>query len=366
MKPPFLRKSAAAEFALSSSAGIVRLMSRTLRWGVMGTGNIARQFCADVRSAKRCMIQAAGSRKLETARTFAAAHEIPVAVGSYADLIGRDDIDAIYLSLPNSMHHEWTIKSLRAGKHVLCEKPLAVDVAQAEEMFDVAERSGRVLVEAFMYRSHPQTKAVIDAVQRGVIGELKTIRTSFCYRTTRVDNNIRFQPELHGGALMDIGCYCINFSQLFARQEPSQVSAFARFHSSGVDEIVVGTMRFPSGVMATMNCGMSLQADNTAALSGSEGYIEIPVPWKPPQQNAQWHLAYSAPPLMDKVRGRHPGTVPPRETFSVNSSAGPYALEADDFAASVLDGAPPLIAREDSLGTMRTLVAFRSAIGNRP
>jgi xylose dehydrogenase (NAD/NADP) len=332
----------------------------------MGTGNIARQFCVDVHLAQRCRIQAVGSRTLETARAFASTHAIPEAVGSYAELITRDDVDAIYLSLPNSMHHEWTIKSLQAGKHVLCEKPLAVDVAQAEEMFDVAGRSGRVLVEAFMYRSHPQTKAVIDAVQRGVIGNLKTIRTSFCYRTARVENNIRFQPELNGGALMDIGCYCINFSRLFARQEPSHVSAYAQFHSGGVDEIVVGSMKFPGGVMATLICGMSLQADNTATLSGSEGYIEIPVPWKPPQQNAQWHLAYSAPPLMDKVRGLHPGTIPPRQTFSVNASAGPYALEADDFAAAVLDGAPPAITSADSLGTMRTLIALRSAIGNPP
>jgi len=233
-------------------------------------------------------------------------------------------------------------------------------------MFHVAARSRRLLVEAFMYRSHPQTQAVIEAVRRGAIGELKTIRTSFCYRTARVENNIRFQPELDGGALMDIGCYCVNFSQLFAQQEPAHISAYARFHASGVDEIVAGTLQFPGGVLATFICGMSLQADNSATLSGSDGYIEIPVPWKPPLRNAQWHLAYSAPPLMDKVRGLHSETVPPRETFSVDSSGGPYALEADDFAASVLDGAAPRVTQADSLGTMRTLMALRSAIGNPP
>jgi xylose dehydrogenase (NAD/NADP) len=339
-------------------------MSVTLRWGVLGTGNIARQFCIDLPNSQRGQLRAVGSRKLGTARTFASTHNIPVAVGSYAQLLDRDDVDAIYLSLPNSMHHEWTIKALHAGKHVLCEKPLASTVAQAQEMFDAAERSGRVLVEAFMYRSHPQTQAVIEAVEQGAIGELKTIRTSFCYRTARVENNIRFQPDLDGGALMDIGCYCVNFSQLFARSEPTQISAYAKFHSGGVDEIVAGALQFPSGVLATFICGMSLQADNTATLSGSEGYIEIPVPWKPPVHNAQWRLAYSAPPLMDKIGGTQPGTVPPGKTFSVDASGGMYALEADDFAASVLDGVDPRVTRADSIGTMRTLMALRSAIGN--
>ncbi len=276
----------------------------------------------------------------------------------------RKDVDAIYLSLPNSMHHEWTIKALEAGKHVLCEKPLATNVAEAQEMFDVAQRAGRVLVEAFMYRSHPQTLAVLEAVRRGAIGDLKTIRTSFCYRTARIDNNIRFQPELNGGALMDIGCYCVDFSRLFTGEEPKAVSAYAKFHPNGVDEIAGGAMQFPGGVIATFICGMSLQADNAATLSGSGGYIEIPVPWKPPVENAQWHLGFSTPPRMDKAKGLFIGTVPPRETFSVSSPGGLYALEADDFAASVLDGAPPRVTRADSIGTMRTLMALLSAIGS--
>lgn len=333
-----------------------------LRWGILGTGNIARQFCADLPHATRCKLQAVGSRKLESASAFATANRIPAAVGSYAELLARGDVDAIYLSLPNSMHHEWTIKALQAGKHVLCEKPLAATVAQAEEMFDVAARAGRVLAEAFMYRSHPQTLAIVEMVRKGAIGELKSIRTSFCYRTARIENNIRFQTELNGGALMDIGCYCVDFSRLFTGEEPDSVSAYARFHPNGVDEIAAGAMHFPNGVLATFICGMSLQADNSATLSGSEGYIEIPVPWKPPTHNAQWHLGFSTPPRMDKAKGVFVGPAPPRETFFVDSPGGLYALEASDFAASVLDGAQPRMSRADSLGTMRTLTALLSVI----
>lgn len=341
--------------------GIVHRMSKVLRWGILGTGNIARQFCADLRGSTRGQVAAVGSRKLETARTFASTHSIPEAVGGYAELLQRADVDAVYLSLPNSMHHEWTLAALRAGKHVLCEKPLTSGMAEAEEMFDVARQTGRILVEAFMYRSHPQTLAVVDAVKRGAIGELKSIRTSFCYRTARVENNIRFKPELNGGAMMDIGCYCINFAQLFAGGEPSHVSAYGRFHASGVDEIAAGVLQYPSGVVATFICGMSLQADNTATLSGSEGYIEIPVPWKP-GANAQWHIGYSAPPLMDKLQGLHAGTIPPRQTFTTSATNGPYAMEADDFAACVLDGAPSRVTPADSLGTMRTLMKIRDAM----
>jgi predicted dehydrogenase len=338
-------------------------MSDQLRWGILGTGNIARQFCADMRLSRRGRLAAVGSRAAESARQFAAAYGIPAAVGSYAQLVERDDIDAIYVSLPNSMHHQWTLAALRAGKHVLCEKPLAGSVAEAQEMFDVARQTGRLLVEAFMYRSHPQTHAVIEAVRKGMIGELRQIRTSFCFRTANVDNNIRFNADLEGGALMDIGCYCVNFSRLFAGEEPTHLCAHARFHSSGVDEIVSGSLQFPGGVLASFVCGMSLQADNMASLCGTEGYIEIPVPWKPPADNATWRLAYSAPPRMDHAVGLPPGTIPPPQTFTVSTPGGLYSLEADDFAASVLDGAPTRITREDSLGTMRTLHALRAAIG---
>src|SRR5947209_12765150 len=153
-------------------------MSERLRWGVLGTGNIARQFCVGVAASGRCALAAVGSRSADSASTFAAAHRIPSVHGSYNGLLADPAVDAVYVSLPNTLHHEWTIKALRAGKHVLCEKPFAVSVAQAEEMFDVARQQGRVLIEGFMYRTHPLTAAVLETLRRGEIGHLQLIRTS--------------------------------------------------------------------------------------------------------------------------------------------------------------------------------------------
>jgi predicted dehydrogenase len=335
-------------------------MAHLLKWGILGTGNIARQFSAGVRGSLRGQLAAVGSRNLETAQAFAQTFQIPSAVGSYDRLLTDPNIDVVYISLPNSMHYEWTLKALRAGKHVLCEKPLATNLAQAQEMFDVAQKAGRVLVEAFMYRTHPQTHAMLRAVREGAIGQLRLIRTSFCYRTRRIDGNIRFDPALAGGALMDIGCYCIDFSRLVAGQEPASVHAFGKLHERGVDEMAVGTLRFPSGIVASFTCGMCLQADNTASICGDDGYIEIPWPWKPPAQRAEHTLARSTPPRMD---GNTAPVTPPRETRYVDAGKDLYALEADDFAGTVLDNKPPFMSRRDTLANMRILDELRRQIG---
>ena len=333
-----------------------------LRWGILGTGNIARQFAAGVRTARRSVITAVGSRTVDAANQFAQANQIRNAVGSYKDLINRDDVDAIYLSLPNSMHHEWTIAALRAGKHVLCEKPFAINHAQSQEMFDEAQLAGRILMEAFMYRSHPLTHAVMDAIRGGAIGQVKMIRASFCYRTTRITNNIRFSRALAGGALMDVGCYCINFCRLVAGAEPTKISAVSQLLSSGVDEATSALLEFPSGIQATFNCGMSVQADNTTSVCGTDGYIEIPVPWKPPVRNAAWVLGRSIPPLQD-LAGKPAPVTQPRETRTVNADAELYAMEADDFAEGVLDGKPVRVSREDTLGNMQVLDEIRRQVG---
>ena len=336
-------------------------MSKTLRWGILGTGNIARQFADGVnRTAHRGRIVAVASRSDATAREFAQARQIPVAHCSYNDLLTDENVDAIYVSLPNALHHEWTLRALKAGKHVLCEKPFALTAAQAQEMFDTARKAGRVLVEAFMYRSHPLTHAVIDAVRAGEIGDVRLVRTSFCYKTGRIEGNVRFDRKLGGGALMDIGCYCIDFSRLITGEEPASVTAAAHLHDRGVDDLAVATMKFPSGIVASFTCGMSLHADNTAYVCGSEGYIEVPIPWKPPVENAIFTLARSTPPKMDLAAGAR---VPPRETRTLDAPAELYALEADDFAAAVLDGKPPALTERDTLGNMAVLDEMRRQIG---
>ena len=332
-----------------------------LCWGILGTGNIARQFADGVAGCPRTRIVAVGSRASETAQSFAEIRGISAAYGSYAQLIADPNVEAIYNSLPNNLHHEWTIKALRAGKHVLCEKPFAMNLREAREMFQVAREVGRVLVEAFMYRSHPLTHAVMDAVRAGEIGEIRLIRTSFCYRTTRMEN-IRFNKALGGGGLMDIGCYCINFSRAFAGAEPSAVHAHAHFGKTGVDDVMSATMQFANGVLASFTCGMDLHANNTATICGTEGYIEIPVPWKPPQHRAEYVIARSTPPRMDNPGGKPP---PPHESRFMDAAYELYGLEAEDFASTVLDGKPPAVSEADTLGNMAVLDGIREQIGLR-
>jgi predicted dehydrogenase len=340
---------------------MVTTMSDRLRWGVLGTGNIARQFADGVlKTGRRSQIGAVGSRSLQSAQGFAQAREIGAVHGSYDALLADPQVDAIYNSLPNSLHHQWTIKSLRAGKHVLCEKPFALTHTEAQEMFEEARKAKRVLVEAFMYRSHPLTHAMIDAVRGGEIGELKLIRTSFCYKTSRIDGNVRFERELGGGGLMDVGCYCINFSRMLAGEEPSEIHASANMHERGVDDLLVATLKFPAGVVASFTCGMSVHADNTAYVCGTDGYIEIPIPWKPPVTGAAYTIAKSTPPKMDLAAGAPPR--PPKETRTIDAGKELYALEADDFAAAVLDGKPPALTEADTLGNMAVLDEMRRQI----
>ncbi|MEX0886082.1 MAG: Gfo/Idh/MocA family oxidoreductase [Phycisphaeraceae bacterium] len=327
---------------------------RRLALGILGTGNIARQFADAAAESRRCRVVAVGSRSEGAAEGFAEEFSLPRAHSSYEALLADDGVEAVYVSLPNSLHHAWTLRALEAGKHVLCEKPLATSTAEAEEMFDVAERCGRVLVEAFLYRSHPLTHAVVEQVRRGAIGELKLIRTSFCFRTRQIASNIRFDPGLAGGSLMDVGCYCISFARLLACCEPDVVQVAAHQHESGVDERAAGTLHFPGGVLSSFVCGMTVQADNTAYICGDEGYIEVPVPWKPPMHKARYVVAGMTPPRQDGG-----GTAPPRQVFEVDAARPVFALEADDFAAAVLDGAEPTVGREDSLGNMRVLEAMR-------
>ena len=334
-------------------------MDQKLGWGIMGTGNIAGQFATDVVGSSRCLLKAAGSRSAKKAAEFARTHSIPASHGSYDGLLADPTVDAVYISLPNAMHHEWTLKALAKGKHVLCEKPLATNTAQSQEMFDAARRTKLVLIEAFMYRSHPLTAAVLKKVGSGAIGNLRMIRTNFCFCTSEIETNVRFSTELAGGGLMDVGCYCVNFCRAIAQSEPIAVHGVAHLHESGVDDFAAGAMEFPGGVLACFTCGMRVEADNTVSICGDCGYIEIPVPWKPPVNGAEFVVGHSAPPRMDRT----PDASPPRQSFQVDAGKPLYALEADDFAATVLDGAPARVSEQDTLGNMRVLDELRRQVG---
>ena len=335
-------------------------MPNTLRWGILGTGNIAKQFAAGVQGSARGVLAAVGSRSTESAAAFAKAFNIPVAHSSYDAMLADASYDALYLSLPNTMHHEWTIKALRAGKHVLCEKPLSVTLDQAREMFAVAEECGRTLIEAFMYRAHPQTIKAFQLVRSGVIGNVKLIRTSFCYRVRKTEGNIRFDASLAGGALMDVGCYCLSLSRMIAGEEPSAMHAVAFRHPSGVDEQTSAVLKFPSGAIAEFTVGMMTQADNAAYICGDEGYLKLPVPWKPVPGHGEVILSHSIPPRQDDPAAKP--VLPEPTIYRINDQRPLYGIEADAFADCVLDLAPPFVSTQDTLGNMACLEILRGQI----
>jgi predicted dehydrogenase len=319
-----------------------------LAWGILGTGRIAGQFAIGLNASDRNSLAAVGSRSAATAAAFAAAHRAPAAYGSYEAVLTNPAVQAVYVALPNSMHHEWTLRALAAGKHVLCEKPLATNLAQAEEMFDAAHRRGLVLAEAFMYRSHPFTHAVQRAVAEGQIGRLCVVRTSFVFVPVKMEGNIKFSTALSGGSVMDVGCYCVSYARLFAGEEPVAITAAGHLHPAGVDDYAVGTLAFPGGLLANFACGMVARADNTAHLLGTDGHLEIPLPWKPPAVDAEFIR-------VDAAGVRH--------TTRMSAHKDLYGMEADDFAATVLDAAPQRVSPAFSLGNQRCLDAIRRQIG---
>lgn len=332
-----------------------------LRWGLLGTGNIARQFADGLVESQRGIVTAVGSRQQASADAFAHRHRIGNRHASYEALLADPEVDAIYVSTPNSLHFEWTIKALEAGKHVLCEKPMANKASEAAEMFATAKAKGKVLLEAFMYRMHPQTAAVMQLIRSGAIGELRYLRTSFCFRTSKVSGNVRFDAGLAGGALMDVGCYCTNLSLLMAGESPESIHVVGNVHESGVDEFASGILRFPGGLVSSFCCGLSLQADNTAMICGTEGYIELGWPWKPPARGAVISVAKGVPPRMDNPSLGAPRRS--REEFTVDAGKSLYALEADAFAACVFDDAPLPVPASDTLANLTLLEEARRQIG---
>ncbi len=352
-----------------------------LRFGILGLGNIARQFAAGVGGApgaERAVVAAGASRSADKARAFCEPLGIPHALDSYPALIEHPGVDAVYNALPNNLHAVWTINALEAGKHVLCEKPMAMDTGEAAAMFDAARANGRLLVEAFMYRTHPQTAAVLDAIRAGAIGRVRLVRTSFCFNVRERTGNTRFDRALGGGSLMDIGCYCIDLAMLVAQAESSRAGgddagsavtaahATGRLTEGGVDVAASGTLAFANGVRASFDCGMDLQASNLAQVCGEEGYLDIPVPWKPAVSGAVWHHRGMTGLKQDASKaGAGLAVAPFEHTHTADAGRPLYALEADAFARAVLDGDRPFVTEDETLARMRVMDELRRQVGVR-
>ena len=223
-------------------------MAHAVKWGIISTADINRKVIPGAHASPAVDLVAVASRDQARADAYAKVWEITRAYGSYEALLADDEIEAVYISLPNTMHCEWSIKALEAGKHVLCEKPMSRHTDEVEAAFDAAERTGKLLSEAFMYRHNPQTKRAKQLVADGAIGELRLVRSTFSYSLYDEDN-IRLRTDVEGGALMDVGCYNVSGSRLFGG-EPEHVNGEAWFGPSGTDWVFAGTMRFPDNVIA--------------------------------------------------------------------------------------------------------------------
>ena len=298
---------------------------KPLRIGILGAAKIARAFTKAVAGAETLTITAVASRDAANAAAYAKEEGIPRSFGSYEALIADKEIDAIYNPLPNNMHAEWSIKAVDAGKHVLCEKPLAVSGAEARSMFDAAKRNKVHLVEGYPYMSQPQTLKVRELLRAGEIGKVKLIRS--CFGVPFSDaTNIRLKPDLAGGALMDAGSYAVSFALLAAGECPSRVHAVARWADTGVDNILAGTLEFPSGIIAQVSASFAACYHRDALIAGEKGTIETAYLNHPP---------IGGPASIKVRRGGY--AFDPIETIELSDGNG-FLAEALSFARMVKDG----------------------------
>jgi predicted dehydrogenase len=312
---------------------------KKLRWGLLSTARINRAVIPPIRGSMRSELHAVASRDIVKAREYAKEWHIPHAVGTYEELLARDDIDAIYNPLPNHLHAEWTIKAAEAGKHVLCEKPLALTVAEVDRVMAAARANNVVVAEAFMYKHHPQTLKALELLKNKPIGDLLTIKGVFTFDLMPRPDDIRWIPEYGGGSIWDVGCYPISFTRLIAQAEPIEVLGWQTTSASGVDEVFVGQMRFASGLLAQFESGFHTPYRSWMEVVGTRGSLFIGAPFKPADR------AYITLNYGDRS-----------EQIEVN--AGPlYQGEIEDMEGAVLDGKPQRIPLEDSRNNVALILA---------
>ncbi|HEY7023858.1 MAG TPA: Gfo/Idh/MocA family oxidoreductase [Candidatus Limnocylindrales bacterium] len=316
-----------------------------LRWGILSTADIGRKKVVPaMKKAKRNRIVAVASREPDRAAEYATEIGIPTVHPSYEALLADPDVDAVYIPLPNHLHAEWAMTAARAKKHVLCEKPLAMNAADAARMVAVAEQEGVILAEAFMYRLHPSWQKVREIVASGGIGRLSAVQSWFGYYNDD-PQNIRNIVEAGGGALYDVGCYCVNLSRMLFDGEPHRVSgALVRDPALGVDILTSGMLEFDTGV-ATFTCSTRTETDQRVHIYGTSGRISIGIPFNiPPDRPTQIYV----------TSGGNPPVAPDTETIEFDT-ADPYTVQAEFFAAAVLDGTPMPFPASDAVGNMRVI-----------
>jgi D-xylose 1-dehydrogenase (NADP+, D-xylono-1,5-lactone-forming) len=317
-----------------------------VRLGLISTAPINAEILAAARESELADVVAVASRDSVRADVYAERHDIPHAYGDYRALLDDPDIDAVYVSLPNALHAEWSIRALEARKHVLCEKPFSRHPDEVERAFDAAARSGRLLTEGLVSRHHPQTDRVAELVETGAIGELRTLSATFSFSLADPDNT-RMRPELGGGALMDVGCYCLSSMRAVAG-EPKRVYAEQIVGPSGVDLRASAVLRFPGDVLARLEVGLDLPFRHELEVVGSDGSLFLADPW---------HAVAPA------IELRRDGKVDRIHTGPANA----FLRQLEDLCRAIRGEAEPLLGLADALGQARALDALlRSALEGRP
>lgn len=333
-------------------------MSHQLRWGILGTGRIAGIFAEGIAKSKTGTLVAVGSRAQESADAFAKTNGAARAHGSYEALLADPEVDAIYISTPHPLHAEWAIKTAEAGKHVLCEKPLALNHPEAMAIVEAARRAGVFLMEAFMYRCHPQTAKIAELVRDKVVGDAMMVQASFGFRAGFNPESRLLNNALGGGGILDVGCYPVSMARMIAGavaglpfDDPEQVSGAGQIGAeTRVDEYATASLSFRSGLIANVSCAVRLRLENELRIFGTEGKIVVPSPW-----------------IMGARHGTKTSIFIHRdgadvEEIKVGADLPLYALEADHVAAHVADGQATAMSWADTLGNMLTLDRWRESI----
>lgn len=324
------------------------MADRKVRFGIIGSANIAkRSVIPGIIESDTAEVVGIASRNEDKAKVFAEQFDIPKTYGSYEALLEDDNIDAVYIPLPNHLHREWTIRAAEAGKHVLCEKPLALNAEQAQEMVDACEDEGVVLIEAFMYRCHPRYDRMKAIIASGEIGDVRGIHGTFTFNNAKDANNVRYRRDMGGGSIYDVGCYPISAARLILGCEPEAVTVQA-FHSPDhdhVDMMASGLIEFPTHTALTFDCGMWAASRNTLEILGTDGRIEVPYAFL---GDADFTVI-----TKNEVR---------QETFP---ALNPYALQADSFGRCVLQGEKSPFDSLDSVNNMRVIDACLQSAAER-
>jgi D-xylose 1-dehydrogenase (NADP+, D-xylono-1,5-lactone-forming) len=316
-----------------------------LRWGLLSTARINRLIIPAIRASSRSEVTTVASRTRDRAQAYAAEWKIPHALGSYEALLADPEVDVIYISLPNSAHVEWTVRSLEAGKHVLCEKPLALSVEDVDRVQAAATRASRAAAEAFMYRHHPLTHAAEAVVRSGRLGAVRGFKGAFTFPLTRA-GDVRLEPALGGGSLWDVGCYPVSYTCLLAAAAPVEVFGWQQSSASGVDLEFAGMMRFADGSVAQFDSGFKGPLRSEMEVIGTDGVLRIDRPFR---TDAMSRLLLTT--------GDETRTLP----FETEP---PFAGEIADMEAAALDGRPPRIPLSESRRTVQTIRALYDAAGS--